>query len=256
MVLSACLFGLLAQTVVLAGSLQDGLQIDSLAASATGMSFGRSSLIRAAAAAGFLLAVPFLRAGRRLWWIAGLTGALGCVSFAWMGHGGATKGALGLVHLAADVVHLLAGGIWVGALVAFLILLWTASRRPIEDQEALYQALFGFSGVGAALVAVLIATGLINSWFMIGLPGLFRLWSSLYGQLLTLKIALFVGMVGLAAANRFHLTPRLGAALQGQRSAHAAIVALRRSIALETALSIAVLALVAWFGMLAPPSAS
>ena len=114
----------------------------------------------------------------------------------------------------------------------------------------------GFSGIGSGLVAVLVATGLINSWFVIGLAGLPRLWTSPYGQLLTLKLVLFLAMVGLAAANRFHLTPRLGAALGGPSSAQDAVIGVRTSLVWETGISIAVLGLVAWFGMLAPPSVS
>jgi putative copper resistance protein D len=63
-------------------------------------------------------------------------------------------------------------------------------------------------------------------------------------------------MVGLAAANRFHLTPRLGAALGGPSPPRDAVVALRKSLVWETGISIVVLGLVAWFGMLAPPSVS
>ena len=62
-------------------------------------------------------------------------------------------------------------------------------------------------------------------------------------------------MVGLAAANRFFLTPQLGAAMDAGSSSEPAVGALRRSLAMETGLSILVLGLVAWFGGLSPPSA-
>jgi putative copper resistance protein D len=254
--LVASMLGLLAQTVVLAGSMQEGLTYDSLSAVVTGMSFGKSSCVRALAASLLVAGFAFSKPGRGGWWFAAFAGAVICASFAWMGHGAATKGAQGLLHLSSDVLHTLAASVWVGALVAFLILLATDSRQTRAGREALHRALHGFSGIGSGLVAVLVATGLINSWYVIGLAGLPRLWSSTYGQLLTLKLAFFLLMVGLAAANRFHLTPRLGAALAGPATTREAVVALRTSLAWETGISIAVLGLVAWFGMLAPPSVS
>jgi putative copper resistance protein D len=254
--LVACVLGLLAQTVVLAGSMQDGLTYDSLSAVVTGMSFGKSSCVRALLAGLLVAGFAFSKSGRGSWWFAAFAGAIMCASFAWMGHGAATKGAQGLLHLSSDVLHTLAASVWVGALLAFLILLATDGRQTSAGREALHRALHGFSGIGSGLVAVLVATGLINSWYVIGLAGLPRLWSSTYGQLLTLKLALFLAMVGLAAANRFHLTPRLGAALAGPSPTREAVVALRASLVWETGISIVVLGLVAWFGMLAPPSVS
>ena len=255
-ILASCVLGLFAQTIVLAGSMQDGLTYDSLNAVVTGMSFGKSSVVRAVTAVLFIGAFALIGRGRRGWWIAALAGGFVCASFAWMGHGAATKGAAGLVHASSDILHTLAASVWIGALVVFLILLATDDRQADAGRQALHRALHGFSGVGSGLVAVLVATGLINSWFVIGLAGLPRLWSSPYGQLLTLKLVLFVAMVGLAAANRFHLTPRLGAALDAPSSAQDAIAGLRTSLVWEAGISIAVLGLVAWFGMLAPPSVS
>lgn len=108
-----------------------------------------------------------------------------------MGHGAATEGAAGLVHVVSDILHTLAAGVWVVALMAFLILLASARRHIGESHETLLNALAGFSRIGSVVVSVLIATGLINSWFVIGLSGLRQLWSTVYGQLLTLKLILF-----------------------------------------------------------------
>lgn len=252
-VLGACVLGFLAQTAVLAGSLQDALQPDALTAAATGMSFGRSSIARALVAVLFLVTFPLLRSPRAAWWHAALAGGLICASFAWMGHGAATKGAIMLVHLASDILHTLAAGVWIGALVAFLLLLITDHRHGETERRALHSALHGFSGVGSALVAVLVATGLVNGWFVVGLAGLPRMLTTPYGQLLTVKLLLFLVMLGLAAANRFHLTPALDGALRSSSQTPQAIAALRRSLAWETGISIAVLGLVAWFGALAPP---
>lgn len=250
-----CLLGFLAQTVVLAGSVPDALQPDALAAAA-GMSFGKSSIIRAAAAGLLVLAFGFIKPGRGAWGLAALAGGVTCASFAWMGHGAASPGAAGLLHTASDVLHTLAAGVWIGALVVFLILLVTDGGQPAETRRSLHAALHGFAGIGSGLVAVLVATGLINSGFVVGLAGLPTLLTTPYGQLLSVKLVVFLAMLGLAAANRFHLTPRLGEALAGASPPPLAIAALRRSLMLETTLSIVVVALVAWFGTLAPPAVS
>ena len=50
-------------------------------------------------------------------------------------------------------------------------------------------------------------SGMINAWSLVG--GTSNLVSTDYGRLLQLKIALFTGMVGLAAINRLQLMPRL-----------------------------------------------
>ena len=255
-VLVGSLLGFLAQTVVLAGSLSDALQPDALSSAATGMSFGLSSIVRVVTAGLFAIAFVGLRPSTAAWRFAALAGLVTLGSFAWMGHGAATPGAAGLAHAASDIVHTLAAGVWVGALVVFLILLLTDTPNGVAERQILHAALQGFSGIGSGLVAVLVATGLVNSWFLVGLAGIPTLLTTPYGQLLCLKLALFVGMLGLAAANRFRLTPALGRALATHPRASEAVAALRKSLVWETGLSLAVLGLVAWFGTLAPPTAA
>lgn len=252
-VLVASVLGLLAHTSILAGSISEGMTISSLSAVMTSMSMGPSTVIRAGAAA--LALFLLTRApGRAMWWVCAGLGAVICASFPWMGHGAATEGAPGLLHLTADIVHLLAAGVWIGALVVFTLLL--RPRPPSADLDSvLHRALHGFSGVGAGLVAVLVASGLVNSWFLVGPTRVSGLWTTPYGQLLSLKIVLFVGMLALAAANRFRLAPALGAAMDGGQESRQALDALRRSLHIETALSLLVLGLVAWLGTLAPVSA-
>lgn len=252
-VLASSLVGLLAHASVLAGSIKEGMTAESLSAVVTTMSMGPSTLIRAGAAA-LALVVLSRRPRRGTWRLCAGLGVVVCGSLPWMGHGAATEGAGGLLHLAADIVHLLAAGVWIGALVAFFLLL--RPRAPSAELDAaLHKALHGFSGVGSALVALLVASGLVNSWFLVGPGRIAGLWSTPYGQLLSIKLALFAGMLVLAAANRFRLTPALGEAIVGGSGSSLALSALRRSLILETALAILVLGLVAWLGTLAPVSA-
>ena len=70
-------------------------------------------------------------------------------------------------------------------------------------------------------------------------------------------VLLFVAMLGLAASNRYRLTPALARALEVPSAAQgAALVALRGSVIAETVLGVCVLALVAYAMSDRPPSTS
>lgn len=248
--------GMVAQTAVMAGSLAEALKSESLRFVALDTTIGRAAVLRALAGALALVLLLGLRPGRTLWTAISTLGLIAAASLAWMGHGAATEGRGHALHLVSDILHSLAACVWVGALAAFLALLWRRDYRGPELQAATHRALEGFSGLGSALVAVLVVTGLVNSWFLVGLDRLEGLWTTPYGRLLLAKLVLFAGMLALAAANRFRLTPGLRRALEGEGSPIAPIAALRRSLRLETGAGLAVLALVAWLGTLAPVSAA
>ena len=59
-------------------------------------------------------------------------------------------------------------------------------------------------------------------------------------------------MLGLAALNRYRLTPSLSLAIE-QEDAPRAMTLLRGSLVVEGGLAIIILALVAWLGTLSPP---
>ncbi|HEX7760080.1 MAG TPA: copper homeostasis membrane protein CopD, partial [Caulobacteraceae bacterium] len=184
-------------------------------------------------------------------------GARVLASFAWTGHGAADDGTRGLVHLAGDIVHLLAAAVWLGALAALAMLLLQAQPTASPERlAALHGALEGFSGIGSAVVALLLASGLVNSWFLVDVARLGDLVRTPYGLVLTAKVAVFAGMLALAALNRFRLTPRLDRALGGGESLAPAIAALRRSLLLETSAGMAVLVLVSVLGALEPLTSS
>jgi copper resistance protein D len=250
----SALLWLAAQASVLAGSITEGLRPQTLLAVVTGFDLGKAALARAALAALAAILVLTIKPARTAWRACTLAGGLATASLAWLGHGAATEGSGGPVHLISDILHSWAAAAWIGALVAFLLLLRACARRP-ELTATLHRALHGFSGLGTVLVAVLIATGLVNSWFLIGPQRLEGLWTTPYGQLLSVKLVLFVGMLGMAAANRFRLTPALAGAPDAGPRQRSALRALRRSIVVETALAFGVLALVAGFGTLPPPAA-
>jgi putative copper resistance protein D len=176
---------------------------------------------------------------------AGLLGTL-----AWAGHAGAAPGPKGDLHLVSDVLHLVAAGAWIGGLVPLALLLSTARRNPGPAWMAVArEATRRFSTVGVAAVGTLTLTGLINTWALV--DTLRDLVATLYGQILLLKVALFLAMLAIAAVNRLRLTPRLDSST-GPLAALDTLRVLRVNCLAETALGFGVLLAVSALGTLAP----
>lgn len=187
-------------------------------------------------------------------WSLSATAAIALATLAWTGHGAADEGLVGWVHLGADIAHLLAAGIWLGALFALCLLVFRSSARMATEHIHLsHRALDGFAKIGSIVVGLLILSGLINSWILVGPSKFGSLFTTLYGLLLIAKLLLFGAMLVLAAANRFLLTPALAAAIESGEPL-SAIRALRRSLIVETGCAIIILTIVAWLGLLAPPA--
>ena len=229
------------------GDAFDLVKVWSLAAE-TG--FGRIALARLGL---FLvaLALNFGHSTRPRWVVLASLGAVISATFAWTGHGARDEGAAGLLHLAADVVHLLSAAIWIGALAALSLIAWQARLGMAEAGRAVAIGLTRFSAIGLTVVALLVASGLTNSWFLVGADGFGGLLSDTYGQVLVVKLLLFGVMLALAAANRFIHTPRIESALASGADRNA-FRAVATTVLVETALALAVLGLVSWLGTLAP----
>ena len=171
-------------------------------------------------------------------------------TLAWAGHGAMDDGMRGYVHLASDIFHLWAAGAWVGALLAFLILATSRANATQDTVAILSRTSNGFAHIGTLIVFVLAASGVVN-YVLIAGPSLDPLVSTLYGQLLLGKLMLVLGMLALAAANRFRLSPSLEASLTSGNHAQA-VAKLRQSLFMEATLAVLVLASVAWLGILSP----
>jgi putative copper resistance protein D len=217
--------------------------------------FGRDWLLRfvMACVLGGLF-VQFLSAeGMRSLWLKAITVILAAAlvgSLAWAGHAIGGQGVEGLLHPAADVLHLVAAAAWAGALVPLAVLL-TMTGVDTASLAAARTATVRFSTLGIVSVATILFTGIVNTWYLAGsIPALV---GTDYGRLLLIKIALFLGMVGIAAFNRLRLTPRL---VQNADvpNAQAARRQLSRNATVEATLSAAIIAIVAVLGTLPPAS--
>ena len=110
-----------------------------------------------------------------------------------------------------DFLHVAAASFWLGGLVALGLALTGSGDRA--------SMLRRFSNVALVSVGVLAATGVLRAFAE--LRSLDQLWSTGYGQLLTVKSALLAALVAVGWVNRYRLLPRLS------------FETLRRSVAVE-----------------------
>ena len=163
-------------------------------------------------------------------------------SLALTGHANMDEGTRGVLHILNDALHLLAGGAWLGSLLALPGCL-ARLRDPAFCTEA-KTALRRFSSAGHLAVALAIATGIVNTVLVLGhWPTDF---TSTYQMLLVAKIVLVAGMTGLALMNRYICVPRM------VTHPDRAIIQIRNGTYAELALGAGVLGLVAFFGILDP----
>jgi putative copper resistance protein D len=168
------------------------------------------------------------------------------------GHAAVGEGAPGLVHRAADAAHMLAAAVWLGALPPLLFLLGRNAPGVSEQPDLALARLQAFHSVGVASVSVLLVSGLVNSWLLVGNPD--GLLTTSYGRLLVAKVALFAVIVGLAAQNRLRLVPALAHDLAGGGHGCESVALLRSCIRAELVLGMLVLLTVAVLGSMAPAS--
>jgi copper resistance protein D len=215
--------------------------------------FGRAWLIRFVLACALAATLPALLSPRDLksTWLeiaAAVLAAAFAGALAWSGHAAGGLGGEAIIHPAADVLHLVAAAAWVGALLP-LIVLFAAAGADDASLAMARTATVRFSILGIVSVGTLLATGIVNTFYLAGSVAALR--GTDYGRLLLIKIALFLAMVAIAAINRFQLTPQLlqQASIAASRDA---LRRLRRNAAIEALAGAAVIAIVAALGTMAP----
>jgi putative copper export protein len=139
----------------------------------------------------------------------------------------------------AIVMHVLAFAAWIGSL---LPLHWLTRR---VGNEQLHWLMHRFGDHARVTLVALVASGVLLLWELLQSP--VELWRTAYGQLLSVKLLLVVGLMGLAAKNRFTLVPQLiGSPEIATR--------LARSIRLEMLLALLILVATAYLSTLVGPA--
>jgi copper resistance protein D len=158
-----------------------------------------------------------------------------------VGHAAMWEGSAGIIERTNQGLHLTAAGFWLGALAPLVICLGRFADPAFKTDAAL--ALRRFSGLGHFAVALVLMTGVINTFMILRrAPTDF---SSAYQACLAAKIVTVAAMILLALYNRYILVPRLGAP-------SGALAALRRNTIVEMLLGALVLALVSAFATFEP----
>jgi putative copper export protein len=154
------------------------------------------------AAAGFAAA----RARHRVGWVLAGVAALGlAVTPALSGHAAEAE-RLSAVVVTADVLHVIAGGLWLGTLAVMALVGLTRRTNSID---AVTETVNAFSPLALGSAALIAVSGTVAAWSHLG--ALSALWTTTYGRTLIVKL-LVVGLVLAAGAfNWRKLTPRLAA---------------------------------------------
>jgi copper transport protein len=202
--------------------LGSALDPELLAATASS-SAGWALLARAA------LALALLRVLRPAWRRAGPPGttelaAAGLVAtglvVATAATGHAAAGPWPGLAIAVTAVHVAGMAVWLGGLVALLIVV----LRPFDEHEDFADALRRFSRVAFAAVAALVVTGILQSVRELGSPT--ALVDTVYGRLLMAKLTFVLVVLAAAGVSRVWVQQRLGvrrppAARRARVGAHA-----------------------------------
>jgi len=151
-----------------------------------------------------------------------------------VGHGAMLDGNEGRLLILNQIIHLTCVGAWLGGLMVLAMIL----LRP--DTHSVKAILQRFSGVGYALVAGLVITGLINVRVLTG-----QFWPtpllSGFALILLIKVALVAAMSGLALFNRLRI-----------RDCEQRLATLKTSVIMEWLLGIGAVAAVSLLGTLPP----
>ncbi|MDQ3707142.1 MAG: CopD family protein [Chloroflexota bacterium] len=197
------------------------------------------------------------RGGGGLWEIGIAAGSLFLLAEALSSHAAAVQGenVAGLpLPVISDWVHLVTASTWIGGLLFFTVVLFPAYRRllvaPDERRGFLATAVPRFSRLALASVLALGVSGTYN--LAIQTTDLSAIATSLYGQVVGLKVLLFGALILIGAINFAYLTPRLrgGSSVEGAGT----LSKFRRNVRLEMALMVVVLLCAGGLTLLPPPS--
>jgi copper transport protein len=250
------------------GSVFDG----SLLAETAGSGAGVLLLVRAVlgiALAGVLVAA-WRREGAGDQWLTGVGVVLGLgVVLTTAGIGHAVAGPWPGLAFASLTVHVAAMTVWLGGLTG----LFLAVLRPGVPLQQMAAALPRFSRLAFGAVSALVITGIVQAVREVSTPG--ALFTTEYGWILTAKLLVVVVVLGAAAVSRVWVQQHLGVGGRrpdGRRrvtaqafaaepgsvgsAATAALPSLRRSVLVELALGLVVLALSAVLVGESPAAAS
>ncbi len=141
-----------------------------------------------------------------------------------------------------DVAHHAAAAAWIAglAIVGWILI-------PRTQPEVMVPAVRNFSRVAAISVGVLVVTGLIQSWRLVGNPA--DLWAADHGRYLAVKVGLLGAVLVVANLNRRRVDQRLGDPSTIEQN----VGSLRQAVAAEFAIGLVIVAITAAM-VVSPPA--
>jgi putative copper export protein len=210
----------------------------------TGTAWGAAWLIHAAAATAALAAFGLAaRAIPGAWALAALAVPALAAAPALSGHATAVQ-TLQPIPILADVLHVAAGGTWIGGLLVLFTAGLPATRSDASHAGQFDRLVAAFSPVALGSAAIVLATGAFATLLHVGSPA--DLVSTTWGQLLSLKITAAFAVAAFGARNFLRLRRRL--------HDPAGEDALRRSAVAELTIGAILLLVTAFLVATSPPT--
>ncbi len=135
----------------------------------------------------------------------------------------------------ATISHVAAAGAWAGGVVALALTVLRRRRRPPVNGAELGAR---FSVVAAAGLVVVGVAGVALTAMIVDSPS--QLWTTDWGQLLLVKVALVAAGAALGGYNHFVLLPRMGARVTADGTVQPQRIGFATVVAIEAGLLIAV----------------
>ena len=150
------------------------------------------------------------------------------------------------IGLAAAIAHRLALSVWLGGLPALILLIGVGTIG--EDTRHFAGAILRhFSRVATVAMLIILATGGILTWYLVGnLPGMI---GTLYGNLLSIKLALLAGVLLIAKSLQSQLLPALEI-----KPSDSVFLSYARRVKVETLLAVLIVFIASDMAGLSPPA--
>jgi putative copper export protein/mono/diheme cytochrome c family protein len=150
------------------------------------------------------------------------------------------------IGLAAAIAHRLALSVWLGGLPALILLIGIGSIGE-DTRHFTGPILHRFSRVATVAMVVILATGGILTWYLVGsFPGMI---GTVYGNLLSVKLALLGGVLFIANSLQRQLLPALE-----MKPSDSTILSYARRVKVETLLAVLIVFIASSMSGRSPPA--
>jgi copper resistance protein D len=232
----AALARLVAQAATMHGA-ESALDGGLIASMVSTTAWGRGWIVQIATAVVALAGFAIARRGHAAGWKIALAGALALAFTPALSGHAASAPRLTPLAIVADGLHVVGAGGWLGSLVVVVAIGIPAALTLDESERgaAVADLVNAFSPTALGFAGLVAITGVLAAWLHLG--GLAALWSSTYGRVLLVKLAILSLAAGTGAFNWLRVRPTLGDMVGARR--------IRRSASVELVVGALVLAVTA-----------